>query len=87
MCLPLLPWADRQVGSRALSCEFCWFEGSDCFGNHSDVLLAFSSPQQWQVQASFVLQILSFFSLLVSRKEGDQKDGWCDKIESDFLTV
>lgn len=37
-----------------------------------------SPPQHWQVQAAFFLQILSFFSLPICRKEGDQKGGWYD---------
>lgn len=36
---------------------------------------------------SFSLAVLSIFSLPICRKEGDQKDGWYDKIKSDFLTV
>lgn len=44
-------------------------------------------PQHWQVQAAFFLHVLLVFSLPICRKEGDQKDGWCDEIKSDFLTV
>lgn len=44
-------------------------------------------PNTGRYRQLFFLQILLVFSLPICRKEGDQKDGWYDKIKSDFLTV